>query len=157
MIYQYLRLYKFPQQNAYKMTELKKLSGSIWVDFINNSNDGTGPGPITKHCTDQVHQSETLCWSLYVLVEFFCKCIDIIRCKGIQFQDFISDAWQMPISNLIFRGCLVSWKIAFFVFIFSFQWDPPQKNLFGLRTCTQFSFFSIQKVGFEYKKWKHFS
>ena len=118
MTYQYLRLYEFPQQNAYKMTELKKLSESIWVDFINNSNDGTGPGPITKHCTDQVHQSETLCWSLYVLVEFFCKCIDIIRCQGIQFQDFISDAWQMPVSSLIFRDCLVSWKILCFLFSF---------------------------------------
>lgn len=29
MTYQYLRLYEFPQQNAYKMTELKKLSESI--------------------------------------------------------------------------------------------------------------------------------
>ena len=45
------------------------------------------------------------------------------------------------------RGCLV-WekKCVYYIFICSFLWDLPLKNLFGFVTCTQFSFLVPKKV-----------
>ena len=45
-----------------------------------------------------------------------------------------------------------------FVFIFSFQWGPPKKKkkkLVWFKHLYSFFIFSILKVRFEYKDWKH--